>query len=287
LSGAQSSQTAQNVTIHVPSHYISQQSSALDVTLVRRARTGPLRVLGPLTVNFTASPGSLPAGVATTAATTGEQFVPVDGLVTFPAAATTETVVVPLNANAANPGLVPIRLTVTSASQRLRSDNSTVYLASTTSAIPPSIVGVERVRGGIAVTFSKPMGRSSVQNIHNYAVKFSPSQQFNPLYVTGVGLVQELATTSHAIALRRAAYNPDTGTVILIPKERLQSNGSYQISSPASLRANANRPHKAHPLTDLQGNALDEGGSTPGAFLITISKGHPYTAAAPSLANGA
>jgi hypothetical protein len=105
--------------------------------------------------------------------------------------------------------------------------------------------------------------------------------------LTSVGLVQSLATTSQAIALQRAVYNAATNTVLLIPKQQLQSDGSYQIKSPASLRAKADRPRKAHALTDLQGNALNQGGITPGAFSITISKGHPYAATQPSLAGGA
>jgi hypothetical protein len=286
LTAAASSLAVPKVTIQVPSSYISQQSGALDVTLVRKPPAGQHRPLGPLTVNFSAAPGSLPAGLATPESTPGAQFNPIDGPVTFPAGVTAEMVVVPIHSGAPNPALVPIALAVTSASQPVASSSSTVYLAATTDALPPSIIAVQRVRGGIAITFSKPMDRASVQDIHNYKVKYSPSQHFNPLYLTSVGLVQALAATSQRIPLRRAIYDAATNTVILVPKQQLQSDGSYQISSPASLRAKLSRPNKAHPLTDLEGNALQEGGSTPGAFSVSISKGHPYTAAGPVLADG-
>ena len=92
---------------------------------------------------------------------------------------TTETVVVPINSGARNPG----SCRWSSASPRLRAGCAaaieTVYLASSLAAVPPSIVAVQRVAGGIAVTFSKPMDPATVQNIHNYAVKFSPSQKFS------------------------------------------------------------------------------------------------------------
>ena len=88
------------------------------------------------------------------------------------------------------------------------------------------------------------------------------------------------------IPLRRATYNPATNTVLLVATEQLGSKGSYQISSPASLLAKKARPGNAHPLTDLEGNVLDEGRSE-GSFAITISKGKPYSAAQPaSLAFG-
>ena len=67
--------------------------------------------------------------------------------------------------------------------------------------------------------------------------------------------------------------------------EQLGSKGSYQIKSPASLTAKKGGPHKAHPLTDLEGNVLD-GGGTGGTFKVSISKGKPYSAAAPALAMG-
>jgi len=136
------------------------------------------------------------------------------------------------------------------------------------------------------VTFSKPMAPATVENIHNYAVKFSPTQKYSLENLTGVGLIQTLTQSNQAIPLRRAAYDPATNTVTLVPKEELGSLGSYRISNPASLLAKKGGFNNAHPLTDLQGNELDQGGSGSARFSITISKGHPYSAAQPVLSDG-
>jgi hypothetical protein len=285
LSGSSvSAESKSAVAIQVPSAYISQQSDQLDVTLVRAAGN---RNLGSLTINFSAAYGSLPAGSGATPDVVGQQFMPVNQSVTFPAGVTTETVVVPINPGAPNPGLVPVQLSVTPASRAGRGSEETIYLATSAEAVPPSIVAVQRVQGGIAVTFSKPMGQKTVTNIHNYAIKFSPSQQFSLSQLTGVGLIQTLNNSSSvSIGLRRASYDPATNTVTLVPNEQLGSNGSYTVSNPSSLLAKRNRPKKAHALTDLQGNPLDEGGSHAGAFSITISKGHPYAATSAVLSDG-
>jgi hypothetical protein len=264
----------QDVEIQVPSAYISQQSSQLDVTLARTQPSGRSDSKGSITVNFSATfaPGS-----------SGQQFTPVNTAVTFPPGQATETVAIPINSGAANPGLVPIELTVTSSTRQVTGTSTTVYLANSANAVPPSIVDVQRVAGGIAITFSKPMDPATVQNIHNYAIKFSPNQHFSLENLYGVGLIQTLDNTPTKISLRRATYNPDTDTVLLVATEQLGSKGSYKISSPASLVAKKSKPGNAHPLTDADGNLLVEGESK-GQFSITISKGKPYSAAEPTLA---
>jgi hypothetical protein len=73
----------------------------------------------------------------------------------------------------------------------------------------------------------------------------------------------------------------------LISKVALPLSGSYEISSPASLGTKRRLRHQATPLVDLQGNALNPGGApVPGAFSISIRRGHPYTASAPALSDG-
>jgi hypothetical protein len=216
----------------------------------------------------------------------GQQFTPVNQSVTFPAGVTTETVVVPITRGAPNPGLVPVQLSVTPVTRLIRGSAETIYLATGAEAVPPSIVAVQRVRGGIAVTFSKPMNPKTVTKLQNYAIKFSPNQQFSLTQLTGVGLIQTLNNTTQSIGLRRASYDSATNTVTLVPNEQLGPNGSYTVSNPPSLLAKANGPKKAHALTDLQGNPLAEGGSRAGAFSITISKGHPYAASSAVLADG-
>jgi hypothetical protein len=267
----------QNVALEVPSAYISQQSSQLDVTLVRAMASARRS----LTVSFSATSGST-TGVATERDVTGQPFTPVNETVTFPAGQTTETVVVPINSQAANSGLVPVQLTAATSNRPALGSTTTVYLASSLDAVPPSIIGVQRVAGGIALTFSKPMAPATVEDIHNYSVKFSPNQNFSLEDLYGVGLVQTLNTSKTSIPLRRGSYDPTTNTVTLITNEPLGPNGSYEISSAPSLQEKKARPFKAQPLTDLEGNVLNQGRSG-GAFSITIAKGKPYAAAAPVL----
>jgi len=275
------------VTIQVPSTYISQQASTLDVTLVRSTGPGHAHVDAPLTVDFSAALGALPGGAGATTAAAGQSFTPVAESVTFPAGQTSVNVVVPINRGASNPGLVPVALSVESPSRPVDGSSTTVYLASGPSAVPPEIVYVHMVKRGIAVTFSKPMAPATVKNVHNYAIKYSPSQQFSVEDLTGVGLINTLNTMSQPIALKRAIFNPSTDTVTLIPKAALATAGSYQIKSPASLAAMRDRPNKAQPLTDLLGNAINPGGSpVPGTFSISISKGHPYVETAPIVSDG-
>jgi hypothetical protein len=275
----------QAVSIQVPSAYVSQQAHELEITLVRSGAAGHNRNLGSLTIDFSAGYGSQTPSSATPQIA-GQQFSPVHQSVTFPAAVTTETVAVPVNAGAPNPGLVPVQLSVSSASRAVRGSSETIYLAASPDAVPPSIVAVQRVKGGIGVTFSKPMDLKSVANIHNYAIKFTPTQKFALTQLTGVGLIQTLNNTTVSIGLRRASYDSATNTVTLVPNEQLGSEGSYEISNPPSLLAKGNRPNKAHPLTDLHGNPLAQGGSRVGVFSITISKGHPYTATTAVVSGG-
>jgi len=275
---AKSSSGVQDVTIQVPSPYVSQQASALDVTLVRTTASGGSHVRGPLTVDFSASVGALPGSNLTAPDTPGQQFTPVNESVTFPAGQTTANVVVPINSGAPNPGLVPIALSVGSPSRLVHGSNTTVDLAAGPDDVPPSIVYVHMLKRGIALTFSKPMAPASVDKIRNYAVKYSPSQKFSLSDLEGVGLVQTLDTTSQAITLKRAIYDAATNTVTLIPKVALPSSGTYRISSPASLGSRRADPHKAQPLTDLQGGVINPNGTVAGRFSITISRGHPYVA---------
>jgi hypothetical protein len=270
-----------NIMLEVPSTYIRQQSSQLDVTLVRAAASAR----SPLKVNFSATSGSA-TGIGSEPLEPGQPITPVNETVTFPAGQTTQTVVVPINAQAANPGLLPIQLTAASSGRAAKGSTMTVYLASSLDAIPPSIVGVQRVAGGFAVTFSKPMNAATVQDIHNYSIKFSPNQNFSLENLYGVGLVQTLDTSKTSIPLRRGSYDPATNTVTLITNEPIGPNGSYEISNAPSLLAKKARPFKAQPLTDLEGNILNQNGKGGGTFSITIKKGQPYDVAPAVLTDG-
>ena len=193
--------------------------------------------------------GSLTGSVKITENAVPQQFTPVNESITFPHGVTTETVAVPINYAAANPGTVPVHLSVTSSSRTVAASDETVYLANSLDAVPPSIIAVQRVAGGIALTFSKPMNPATVQNIHNYAVKFSPSQKFNLADLTGVGLIQTLNYGKQSIALRRATYNASTNTVTLVANEQLGLNGSTRS---ATRRASCPRhPDRRRPRRSL------------------------------------
>jgi hypothetical protein len=278
------SRAVQDVTIRVPSSYIAQQASELNVTLVRTTAAGRRQLDAPLTVEFSAAPGSPSSGAPTAPLSTDQPFTPIDQFVTFPAGQSTETVSVPIKTGAPKPALVPIVLAVTPPKRIGPAAKTTVYLVSGPDAIPPSIINVHMVKRGIAVTFSKPMAPATVENVHNYAVEYTPSQEFNVADLTGVGLIQRLSKTARPVALRRAHYDPSTNTVTLVPKDSLPSSGTYQIASPSSLGSRRAGPHKAQPLSDLQGNVLDPGAApVSGAFSISIRRGHPYVQSQPAL----
>jgi hypothetical protein len=278
------------VTIQAPGEYISQQSSAMEVTLVRTS--GPRHVQQPLTVDFSAQPGTLQGGAHAVSVVIGQAFTPVEQTVTFPAGVTTATAVVPVNPQASNPGLVPIVLAVTPAARAHPATETTVYLASGPAEVPPSITSAHLVTQdksavGIALTFSKPMSPAAVTNIHNYAVVFTPSQQISVYQMTAIGLVNEITNGRHQIELKSARYNPSTGTVTLVPKAKLNTAGTYVIKNPANQGARRHSRNQAQPLTDLDGNAINLGTtSVVGAFKISISRGHPYFVPQPVFAQG-
>jgi hypothetical protein len=286
-SAAPASHGVHEISIGVPAIYISQRTSSLNVTLTRTRGSPSRKLEDPLTVDFSASPGSLKGGAPTGTDSAGGQFTAVNEFVIFPPGQATETVSVPIHAGAPNPGLVPIVLSVTHPKRNGMANAATVYLVSGPAAIPPSIVNVRMVKKGIAVTFSKPMAPASVENVRNYSVEYTPSQEFSLADLTGVGLIQRLNKAARPVALRRAIYEPSSNTVTLIPKVVLPPSGTYQISSPSSLRSKRARLHRAQPLTDLQGNALNLGGGTAmGAFSISIRRGHPYVANQPTVWDG-
>jgi hypothetical protein len=276
----------QNVTIQVQSAYISQQSSGIDVTLVRAARAGRHNVQGPLTVDFSAAVGPTAVSNPPLSDSSGQAITPVNELVTFAAGQSTASLVIPIDSAASSPGLVPVVLSVGSPSRLVHGSSATVYLARDANAVPPSITEARVIRHGINLTFSKSMSPASVDNVHNYAVKFVPSKQFGLAQLTSVGLIQTLATTPQSIPIRKAVYNPKNLTVTLIPKASWPSGGSLEIRSPATLNSNRSGPGTAKPLADLQGNPINFNGMAGGAFAISISKGHPYTAAPPTLSGG-
>ena len=91
---------------------------------------GPRPQSGPAHGRFSAAYGSLPGGLGGRHQTSWDNSSRLSTeSVTFPAGVTTETVVVPINAGAPNPGLVPVQLSVTTSSRRVHGSDATIYLA--------------------------------------------------------------------------------------------------------------------------------------------------------------
>jgi hypothetical protein len=296
----------ETLSVQVPSTYISQQATTLDVTLVRSVASKRIPVRGSLSLTLSAASIAPPANAHTPAQSTNE-LTPETESVTFQDGQATQTVAVPLvpGSETPLPASVPILLTVTPQSRAGHGGKLTIYLVSGPDAVPPMITGVHVVRkgkvgAGIAVTFSKPMAPGTVTNIHNYKLthKLSLSQYDNLLQVTNPLLspvpnstlptvFDTLPKRTRRIALKAARYNAATETVTLIPRNPLPSSGSYTIANPSSLLAKRARHNKAQPLTDVDGNALDgTTAATAGSFAITIRPEHPYQAPAPTISNG-
>jgi hypothetical protein len=262
----------QKLGIDTPGMYVSQQASSFDVTLGRDASNGRHNLLNvPLSVNFSASLGSttsagdriaLPASASNT-------FTPVSESITFPAGVAIETVRIPVNPGATNPGLVPIELSVSAAAPgvSLVSDgggvpSAVVYLVTGPAALPPPPAGMTNahliVQGktvsGIAITFSRPMASSSVENVHNYAVT-------KPGPAVTDWLSRQSAVLPSPVPLKAALYDPTTYTVTLIPEKPLKTSVLYTIQ-------NAHPVTTHNTLTDLQGTAVQGYTELPGtAFL--------------------
>jgi hypothetical protein len=273
----------QNVTISAPT-YASQQVSSVAVTLTRAATAGPDSLTGiPLTVDFSATMGSTASGGHSAAlpASASETFTPVNESITFPVGVAVETVQIPVNSGASNPGSVPIDLSATWTSDNAQfptgSASSVVYLVTGPSALPPTpagMIGAQLiVRGktasGIAITFSKSMAPATVDNIHNYVV----SQAGGKLGLNNFWQPNAYASTL-PVPLKSAQYNPATNTVTLIPKKPLSSSTVYTIQNAT--------PTAKHTLTDSNGNpALGNFSSPAGVFYFTLKGTKPLTWPAP------
>jgi hypothetical protein len=261
----------ESLAIDTPSSYVSQQATALDVTLVRSeseyVRQGGMTnvasvpLTGPLTVNFSASLGTAGIGGQNVSlpASARDTFTPVNESVTFPAGVSTLSVRIPINSGAANPGSVPIELSATSSTPGVLATSGVVYLVTGAAALPPptpAIISAHlifhgKIGTGIAITFSQPMAPASVANVHNYAVttetEYSPAESL----IAGLGSAGESQGPFYSrwpVPLKAAQYSPTTNTVTLIPKRPLKASVVYTIQN--------GDPLAKHALTDLQGSAL-------------------------------
>jgi hypothetical protein len=272
-----------DIAIKVPSTYVSQQSAAIYVTLVRTGSSATLSNQS-LTVDFSAQLGTVAGGDQVESATAADSFTPVNEPVTFASGQTTTTIAVPVNAAAAGTGLTPVQIAVASPSHPRQQSSATVYLTSGPDAVPPVITSVHLVPNGLSITFSKPMAPATVENLHNYKVVFHPSQAADTLaYNAAVGTYTDFVTPPHRVMFRGAKYDPATDTVVLLMRQTPGTQGSYRISSPPSLGTRRAAADKVAPLSDTEGNPLAASGShVPGYFAFTIYRGHPYVAAQPT-----
>ena len=195
----------------------------------------------PLTVNFSASLGStsqsgLPAPLPASASDT---FSPVNLSVTFPANVTTETVHIPINSGAANPGSVPVQLSATSSTPNVDSATWMFFLVSGPSALPPTPLTITNYHfnmngkkiSNLAITFSQPMSRASVENVHNYLLN------------SGHSAISRKTVAHGSIAVKSAQFDPVTNTVTLIPGKRLKASGNYTVEIPPT----RSRPRRRRP----------------------------------------
>jgi hypothetical protein len=239
------------LTIAAP-RYVSQQAGGFDVTIERDDLGGqPDPIAAPLTVAFSAAlspttPGGQPIAAPASAAA---PFTPVSESITFPAGVTTESVHIPVDAGAANPGSVPIGLFVTAPGY---SAAASLQLVSGPAVppTPPAITNAHLVlhggrASGIAITFSAPMSPAAVANVHAYSVHSWRNQTYYDYF----GLTHWKSLTGVPIPLQAAPYDPSTHTVTLIPRSPLKTSDLITIQ---------NAPHRgaSTTLSDLQGTAL-------------------------------
>jgi hypothetical protein len=244
----------QMLGIGTPSNFVSQQVSALDVTLTRSGLESLLNQ--PLTVNFSASLGSTTVGAQPTAqlASASDTFTPVNESITFPAGVTTETVRIPVNSGAANPGSVRIALSVSSSTPGVMGGVDRVYLVAGPAdlpPIPPSITNAHLVFQGtkavaFAITFNTAMSPKSVENLHDYVVTTGTNG------ITPGSLVSWLTfngtETRVTVPLKGAHYDPATYTVTLFPTHPLKTSVLYGITRATPLPKDA--------FIDLQGTKV-------------------------------
>jgi hypothetical protein len=268
------------VSLQVPSTYVSQSATAVDVTITRSIGLKAVPIKSSLALSLSAvalSPASTRGGKPHESS----EIAPLGESVTFQAGETTKSVEVPIHIEAPLPSLVPVQITVSPNSRPRNQAVIMVDLASGQQLVPPSITNVSIVRKGsvgkgIAVTFSQPMAPASVENIHNYAVKSVPLNRQTLVSLadrTSVVHPSSYLTNSapQAVPLKAARYDSATNTVLLVPKTPLTAAKSLIVRSPASLGALRTGPRIAEPLTDANGNVLNPLNFPEGSFAITLS----------------
>jgi hypothetical protein len=202
------------------------------------------------------------------------------------------SVTIPTYAGAPNPGEVDVNLTITpiDAPPGLTVEGGPLELRimAPDATTPPRIIGVTGSPEGIKLAFSKPLNPLQASNVHNYVVRSNwTTYSLNDHFLASVfGFLSpdtalggnKTTHSTKSVPLRSASYDPADFTVTLIPKHRLSysPNGSIVVStrSPAKTSASLRQgSSSAQGLTDLDGNAINQGGK-PGEFRITVSSGY-------------
>jgi hypothetical protein len=205
------------------------------------------------------------------------------------------SVTIPTNAGAPNPGEVDVNLTITSIDPppgtTVQGQPLELRIMAPDATTPPRIIGAVGTPDGIQLMFSKPMNPVQASNVRNYAVRetsittsgkddflsFIPIQTLSPAATGPIG-GERISISAKSVPIRSANYDPADFTVTLIPKRKLTYSGSGSIvvtpGSPAkNSAALRDGSSPAQGLTDLEGNAINQGGK-PGKFWIYLQSGY-------------
>jgi hypothetical protein len=128
--------------------------------------------------------------------------------------------------------------------------------------VPPAIVATRLTPQGLALTFSKPMDATTVQNINNYVVDILPTTA-----------EQVYMPTPETVALHAAVYDPRTQTVTLTPTKPLDLASDYTVSSPGFWVFGPSATPSTQVLTDLEGNPIDNPmNNVSGSFSVFVGR---------------
>ncbi|MFO0907519.1 MAG: hypothetical protein U0794_04025 [Isosphaeraceae bacterium] len=162
------------VAMSAPSRFYLQRSGEAVITLERFSNPDQA-----LSVKFSTNPPINPVNVLgkqpVVAATAGEQYLPVDQVVTFPPGETKATVSVPIVGEAENPGIALVGLTVTPLAANATVSTADIAIASGPDRLPLAINDARMIRdasgaSAVTMTFNQPMARATVENLGVYRV---------------------------------------------------------------------------------------------------------------------
>jgi hypothetical protein len=299
----------QQITIHVPSAYVSDRVGTLDVTLKRTPQPGgpgaaaaadaQALLAQPLTVELSITPTSLSMGGSD----------PIRGPVPTSRTAALAQAKRTLAALRASGRLPSTAGLLSMAPVTPPFTQSVTFPAGATSiTVPVTLAQFANPAGNNWLTLSVPGAGQQVYGI-SQPIEIVSGPDAIPPTITDVHMIQsgrkitEISMTfskamdpvsvqdvrdyhltpnfgarPRAIALKSARYDPATDTVVLTTRGPLNPRATYQIGN-----ATGSGPNGAGALVDLQGNALNEtyggAGGIPGVYSITVGAKNPYSAA--------